>query len=294
MQHKILILIPHFGPWPEWINFWVESCRANATIDWVIFSDAAAPENSAPNLRFMRTSFAEYKARVSQALGIRFDPTDPYKLCDIRPAIGDIHRDLIGGYDFFGFGDIDLVYGDIRATYDAETLALYDALSSHSERVSGHLFLMRNREDLVTGYRRVWGWRRRMEEEDYNGFDEAGFYHLFRGRNVRLMAALGRKRPRCLFREAYSSPVPGPPMRWYWRGGRLTNEFYPHRDFLYLHFMHWRSSRWYGWFPHIAAGASPPWSRLPLVVQMDWRQARERGFMVSPGGIEPIEETRWG
>lgn len=293
MRHSIVILIPWFGPWPEWIDFFVESCRANADVDWVLVTDADPPENQAPNLRYVRTSFADYKARISDALGFRFDPADPYKLCDIRPALGEIHRDLIRGYGFFGFGDLDLVYGNIRETYDEETLDHYDAFSTHPERCSGHLFLMRNTEAMVSAFRRVSGWRRRMEEEAYNGFDEAGFYNLFRGRKAKLMGMVGANPPRGLFREGYTSPVPASPMRWYWRDGRLTNEFYPHRGFLYLHFMHWRSSRWYAWFPHIAADAQPPWSRLPNIVQMDWRDARENGFMISPAGIQPIEEVRY-
>ena len=287
-RHRILILIPHFGPWPEWIDLFVESCRANKGIDWVLFTDAADPENSAPNLRCVRTSFADYKALVRERLGIRFDPADPYKLCDIRPALGEVHRDLLGGYDFFGFGDIDLVYGDIRATYDDDTLAACDALSTHPERCSGHFFLMRNREDLITGYGRVSGWRRKLETPAYTHFDESGFYGFFRGK-----AAQGEERPRALFREAYTTPVATQEMRWYWRDGRLTNEFYPHRDFLYLHFMSWRSSRWYGHHPHIAPGAAPPWSRLDRIVQIDWREAREKGFMISPAGIQKIAPARY-
>ena len=141
MPRSILILIPHFGPWPEWIDFFVESCRANRSIDWVLISDQPPPENKAGNVRCLRTSFDDYQALVGRRLGIAFDPSAPYKLCDIRPALGAIHPDLIAGYDFFGFGDLDLIYGDIRAFYDEETLELYDALSTHAERVSGHLFL---------------------------------------------------------------------------------------------------------------------------------------------------------
>lgn len=292
MRHSIVILIPWFGPWPEWIDFFVESCRANRDVNWVLITDQSPPENSAPNVRFLRTSFADYKARISDTLAIRFDPSEPYKLCDIRPALGEIHADLIRGYGFFGFGDLDLVYGDIRETYDAEALDIYDAFSSHPERCSGHLFLMRNTPAMVSAFRSVWGWRRRMEQDAYNGFDEAGFYNLFRGRSAKLLGMLGRRNPRGLFREAYTSPVPGTDMRWYWRDGKLTNQFYPHRGFIYLHFAHWRGNRWYAWLPHIAPGTPAPWSRLDRIVQMDWRDARENGFMISPAGIQPIEEAR--
>ena len=34
------------------------------------------------------------------------------------------------------------------------------------------------------------------------------------------------------------------PGRWFWRDGRLMNERYQEREFLYLHFMNWKSDRW--------------------------------------------------
>jgi len=73
------------------------------------------PRQSAPpNLRFRSKSFADYCQLVSDRLGIDFSPTRAYKLCDIRPALGDIHPQEIEGYDYFGYGDIDVIYGNIR------------------------------------------------------------------------------------------------------------------------------------------------------------------------------------
>jgi hypothetical protein len=69
----------------------------------------------------------------------------------------------------------------------------------------------------------------------------------------------------------------------------LTNEYYPHQPFMYLHFMSWQSSRWHESQEHIRPGSAAPWANLPNVVQMDWRAARKQGFMISPQGIQPIE-----
>ena len=82
-------------------------------------------------------------------------------------------------------------------------------------------------------------------------------------------------------------------MRWYWQDGQLTNEFYPHHPFMYLHFMSWHSNRWYKDQPGADANAPAPWSVLPELVQMDWRDARKSGFMISPAGIQPIERPRY-
>lgn len=293
MKHSIVILIPHFGPWPSWINFFVESCRANRSIDWILFSDAEPPENRASNVRHVRITFEDYREVVSRALGIRVGADEPYKLCDVRPALPFVHADLVRAYDFAGFGDLDVIYGDIGAFYNDEILAEYDILSSHADRVSGHFCVMRNSEDVVTAFRRVRGWTSAMERNDYVNFDERAFYNLFRGTGARLLQHLWPKRQRCLFREAYSTPTVTDRMRWYWEDGRLTNEFYPHHPFMYLHFMSWHSNRWFSSQGHVEPGAAAPWSLLPEVVRMDWREARRSGFMISPAGIEPIERPTY-
>jgi hypothetical protein len=278
MARSIVILIAHFGRWPPWINFFAESCRFNRNVDWVLFSDCGPIENASPNLRVVDVSFDDYKRKVSHALDIRFDPEEPYKLCDIRPAFGVVHRDIIDGYDFFGFGDLDVIYGRLREFYNEQLLSLFSAISSHPERVSGHLFLLRNEPALVEAFQLVQDWQTILSDPDHHSFDEDHFTRVLKENNGE----------RCWFREAYSTPAAASNMLWYWNRGILANEFYPHRSFLYLHFMHWRSSRWYRFHPHVRPGAKAPWESAPEVIHMDWRRAREDGFMISPRGIEPL------
>jgi hypothetical protein len=290
MKHKIGIVIPYFGPWPAWIEFFVESCRWNRGVDWFLFSDNDPPENRSRNVRHVRLTFEEYKALVSKALEMGFDPADPYKLCDVRPALPFVHRDLLASYDFVGTGDVDVIYGDLRSFYDDQVLSDYDLLSSHATRVSGHLCLMRNEDRMLTAFRGIRRWTKALQEERYVGLDESGLYNLLNGRRAKVGTWLGRAQPRCCLREAYSTPGVADRMHWYWKDGRLTNEFYPAFSFMYLHFMAWHSNRWYAHQPHVEPGATAPWARLPKLVQMDWRDARQNGFMVSPAGIQPLPE----
>jgi hypothetical protein len=286
VKHRIAILIPYFGKWPVWMNFFVESCRANRTIDWILIGDDDPPENRAPNVRHVQTTLGQYSRLLAQRLGTKLVVDDPYKLCDLRPALPRVHTDLVRVYDFVGFGDLDVIYGDIRAFYDDDLLDRYDLVSSHRDRVSGHLCLMRNTPEMVTAYERAPGWKRAVNSKEHFGFDERGLYNLFRGRRLLPRAP----RANCLFREAYSTPAPTDHMRWYWRGGELTNEFYPSHPFLYLHFMNWHSNRWYAEQPGMSSTAPAPWAALPRIVQLDWRKARSEGFMISPHGIQPIED----
>jgi hypothetical protein len=288
MTHKIAILIPYFGKWPEWIDFFIESCRANSDIDWFLIGDAERPQNRAPNVRHVRTSMGEYRDLLSQRLGKGVTLGTPYKICDLRPALPFVHADIVSGYDFAGFGDLDVIYGDIRSFYDSDLLDRYDLLSSHADRVSGHLCLIRNTPEMITAFERAPGWKAVLRTKENLGWDERGLFNLFRGKQRRWLA---RRLPdsRCLFREAYSTPAPTDRMRWYWKDGRLTNEFYPQHAFMYLHFMSWQGNRWYEGRGDVAPGAEAPWTKLPKVVQMDWRSARGEGFMISPQGIQPIK-----
>ena len=63
----------------------------------------------------------------------------PYKLCDYRPMYGSAFSSLTQGYDFWGYCDIDLVFGNIRTFLSDDLLDKYDRVL-----VNGHFSLYRN------------------------------------------------------------------------------------------------------------------------------------------------------
>ena len=291
MSHSIILIGVWFGPWPTWIDFFFTSCQSNSDIDWLIFSDQPPPESAPKNVKIVQTSFLDYKEFVGSKLSITVhEEANAYKMCDFRPAFGYIHYEYIRDYDFFGFTDFDVIYGLIRSFYDKDVLDRYDALATHTWHLSGHLFLMRNTREMRNAFMCIPNWRETLQKRMNDGFDEREFYKYFRnGRSRRSrLVSLGRRRP-FLFREAYSTPMPTTDMRWYWKDGLLSNEFYPKQFFLYLHFMTWQSNKWFRFISNISPGAPAPWQDRTDVVQMDWRRGRDEGFMISPVGIQAIE-----
>lgn len=109
----IVILIPYFGQLPEWFPLFTLSCNHNPGIVWHIFNDTATCSQSIGNVFIEPLEREQLYEVVSNKLGIRLSP-DPYKLCDLRPAYGHIFEDVVSGYDFWGFGDIDVIYGDLH------------------------------------------------------------------------------------------------------------------------------------------------------------------------------------
>ncbi|MDX2353593.1 DUF6625 family protein [Stutzerimonas xanthomarina] len=259
MPPRIRFLIPYFGRWPFWMPFFLESCRHNKDIDWLFFSDCGIPPNLPDNVTVEAWAFDDYCRMVSQKIGISFTASTPYKLCDLKPALGDVHADRLKGYDFWGFSDIDLVYGNLRRYFTDERLERYDLLATHSRRISGHLCLFSNTERMRRAYRSAPQWRQRLTSPEHNAFDEAGFSRLFirrKGWPAPMRWVINQLNPwwrRAEFCEAFSTPdgripwVDGSrcyPQRWVWNEGRLMTDKDAEREFPYFHFIGWKCDRW--------------------------------------------------
>lgn len=294
-MHSIMIFVTHFGPWPAWIDFFVESCKTNSDIDWVLISDnEKLPRNTSSNISLLSLSLHDYSRMIGDRLGIDFRAVNPYKVADTRPAFGVIHGDLIVDHDFFGYGDMDVIYGHIRHFYTEDVLNEYSVLSTHPERLCGHFALLRNVKPLRQAFRRIPSWQALMEQSEPLGIDEEKSLFL-RALHGARESFSGRIRGlKFLFEERYSTPSPTNEMRWYWKDGLLTNEFYGAREFLYLHFMHWKSDRWYLNRPHVREDATAPWAELTDIVQLDWKRAASEGFMISPKGIQELAYRQFG
>lgn len=266
-QPSILMILTWFGPWPGWMRLFLESCRWNPTVDWLIAGDAPAPADAPPNVRFLTMSFEAWREMAAKRLGVTLAWREPYKLCDLKPAYAVIHADVVAPYDYWGFGDLDVIYGDIRRHYDAETLS-HDLVTTHDDVVAGHFTLLRNEERMVRAYERIPGWRGMLADPAHVSFDEQVFSRLF-------LPLKGKQKLRRLFTpflggglfvERFSTALPPRlwidgtpdwPARWIWREGRLTPEGAPDRDFLYLHVSHWQSARWTRGQPAAWAGIEP-------------------------------------
>lgn len=176
---KIALFIPYFGKWPPWIDLFFDSCISNCDVDFFLFTDCLVPNFKAPNLHFFSISFSDYCSLASEKLGIEFKPETPYKLCDLKPFYGLIHRDKIEDFDFWGFGDLDLVFGDIRSFYTDELLAKYDVLSTHLERVSGHFALFRNNDKYVKKCLEIKNWQKDLSDSRIRILDEQNLTYTF-------------------------------------------------------------------------------------------------------------------
>lgn len=254
-QPSIRFIIPYFGRWPFWMPFFLRSCRHNPSVDWLIYTDCGIPADLPDNVQIKEMSYSDYCQLVSARLDVSFAPGSSYKLCDLKPMLGYIHQPDLAGYDFWAFGDLDVIYGDLRAYFSAERLADKDLFSTHARRISGHLCLLRNNPRMREAFMLIPGWRERLLQE-HQGLDEGAFSRVFVPRKNwpellrRLAAQCNEWSRRSEFIESHSTftRLPDGSTKvadsWYWRNGELSNTDLPGQRLPYLHFMVWKNSSW--------------------------------------------------
>lgn len=303
---SILIIINYFGQWPPWFPVFLESCKRNSTINWLFHTDCPFEEYKIDNVKFKHVSFDDYVSMVSAKLNVNFRPENSYKLCDIKPMYGVLHSDEISGFDFYGYGDIDVLYGNIRHFYPDEVLQNNNVISTHVGIVSGHLALFKNVNWIKNAYKQCKNWKAKIENPQAQRFDEDVFSTIFRYPRIDpryffwydLVHPFSRRyRHNTYFQEQFTTPLtPLPwrnkqtahPQEWYWKDGRLTNELDGDRECLYLHFMNFLSARWMD----ARYNTSPPWKELDKFVFLPSDQWRTRGVKINRTGFHELDVAK--
>ena len=101
-----------------------------------------------------------------------------YKLVDLKPAYGELFQDYLKEFDYWGYTDLDVIYGDLARFFSPETLSSYDILSPSDRLQVGHLTLLRNTPHICRLYRQCPDFLEILCRETHAGFDEKGFHQL--------------------------------------------------------------------------------------------------------------------
>jgi hypothetical protein len=168
------------------MSLYLESCRYNPSIDFLIFTDCGAPDISCPNVTMIKSTLEQFHARASEKLGHRIFFEDTYKLCDFKPAFGVIFEEYLGAYDFWGNADIDIIYGNIRNFLTDELLERNDVISARKEYLAGHMTLYRNCPDINRLYEKSADYPRVFLDPQHFSFCECSklWHHLQKGRSI--------------------------------------------------------------------------------------------------------------
>lgn len=174
-ENKILLLTCYYGKFPWYFPYFLYSCAYNPSVDFVIISDNHYEHKLPGNVAIINLPWEEIKNRIGRRLGLHDQIEFPYKLCDFKPAYGFIFPELIKDYDFWGHGDIDMIFGNIRRFITNEVLNNHDLINVRHDLLAGYFTLFKNCSKMNELFRCSKDYKRVFTSSNYCNFDEVNF-----------------------------------------------------------------------------------------------------------------------
>lgn len=168
---KIALINPYFGLFPNYFPLVLNSIRQNPQIDWIFFTDDDRKYNWPDNAKVYYMSFQQVQELVQSKYDFLISLDKPYKLCDYKPAYGEIFKEYILQYDFWGHCDLDVIWGDLSKYITDEMLDKYEMLYRE-----GALRLYKNTKKINELYKlrkSIFDYREVFTHKEVYGFDEA-------------------------------------------------------------------------------------------------------------------------
>lgn len=149
-KYSLALIVPYFGKLPNYFDLWLTSCKYNSTVNWIIFTDDTTEFDYPENVQVIYTTFSLIKEKIQSYFDFKISLENPYKLCDFKVAYGEVFHEYLINYDFWGYCDLDLIWGDIRRFITDEVLEAHDKILD-----SGHFTLFRNDSEITSAYKNL-------------------------------------------------------------------------------------------------------------------------------------------
>jgi hypothetical protein len=166
---KACIIAIQIGKMPEHFDLWLKSASYNTDYDFYIITDQQniGLTEHHTNIKIINLTLEQLKEKVANFIGQEFEHLtydNLKKLCDIRIIYGDLFSEIVENYKWYGWTDLDVVYGNFNNFLTEEVLQTYDCIgyiSNIKKRLFGPFFLIQtkhkscykeipNYKDLVT------------------------------------------------------------------------------------------------------------------------------------------------
>jgi hypothetical protein len=147
---KIAFIIPYFGNFPNYFQLWLNSCKTNKNIDWIIFTNNTLENYILPNnVKYNYCDWINLVERFQKNFNFQINLKNYYYLCNFKVAYGEIFKRELANYDYWGYCDVDLVWGNLEKY-------LFPPCERDFDKVSwrGHMTLFKNSEYINSIYRK--------------------------------------------------------------------------------------------------------------------------------------------
>lgn len=144
---KILLIQLWIGEIPEY--FWSHyKTTENLNIDFLFITDRNIDIPS-KNYKVIKTTKNNLKELIKNKLNVEIELLNNRNITILKPSLGHLFSEYLEGYDFFGYYDIDVLFGNV-SKYVNEYIEEYEVISFGNEkfhnRISGPFTIMKNNE----------------------------------------------------------------------------------------------------------------------------------------------------
>lgn len=176
-MNKIALINVFVGELPWYFDYFVKSCSYNPTVDFYIFCNKSYTEKIPDNIKFIDFDLEKFNELASSTLKLDISIKSPYKLCDFKPAYGVIFAKYLTEYDFWGFCDVDVIFGQIREFMTDALFTDYDVISVRPDFPTGYFMLFRNEKNINYLFTQSKDYQFVFTSQKHYCFDECNFKH---------------------------------------------------------------------------------------------------------------------
>lgn len=152
---KIALVALWIGEIPDYFWYHYETTKNINNVDFIFFTDQNI-ELDATNYKVVITTKEEIESKLSIILNHNCFISNNKKFNDLKACYGELFKDYIIGYDYYGYYGIDTLIGDLNE-WVFPFLPEYDVISFADEkyhnRICGLLTIIRNDEVINKLYR---------------------------------------------------------------------------------------------------------------------------------------------
>ena len=132
------------------------------------------------NVEFRHCTKAEFASLVTQKMGFEVNFENPMKICDFKPVFGYIFEEDLKDYQYWGYSDIDIVFGNMDQ-WLRPMMGRYDVISGYRGFLSGPFCLFRNNDDMINMFKLQPDYRSILQDPLHLAFDESISHQKVRG-----------------------------------------------------------------------------------------------------------------
>ena len=174
INKKLILIAIWFGELPFYLDLWFASVNKK-NFDVLFITDQNI--NKKPdNLKIINMSLHEFNNLIKTKTNFNVNITNAYKIVDAKPLLGYLFSEFICLYDFWGWSDIDIIFGNLNKDLDDS----HDIIS-YGFKSFGPIMIFKINE--LTFFKKIENYEKILNDKFVCKVDEPWFFHKFNSKN---------------------------------------------------------------------------------------------------------------